>query len=465
MTELEQFPSPWTAGPRSLAAFEAESEHLAPGTQSFALFSKLCIDRGEGAVLFDVDGRRYVDLMAGIGVASLGYAHPKYVAAMQRQVARIHVGSFTSEHRVRLVQLLAELAPGDVNRAQFYSSGAEAVESALRLARAYTGRQEVIGFWGGFHGKTGGVLPLLGSSFKHQLGPFAPGTYSSPYASCSRCTFHATFPECEWRCVEFLKRKIEVETASQVAAIIVEPIQGTAGNVVPPAGYLRALRRLADEIGALLICDEMITGFGRTGKMFAVEHDAIVPDIMTVGKGFGGGFPMSGLLIREPVAFAKPWANPSGSSSSYGGNPFGAAAARTTIETILEEGLVEHSRRLGEVMRAEMERWEDEVPIVHDVRGRGLMIGMDLVVPGTTTLLDKHITRWIFDRLLARGVLAMIYNPEVRINPPLVITAEQAMGALAVMKEVLLEATERVTSAFPSYPAASVGRDDHLALR
>ncbi|HEU4641282.1 MAG TPA: aspartate aminotransferase family protein, partial [Gemmatimonadaceae bacterium] len=416
-----------------------------PGAQSFALFSRICIDRGEGAVLYDVDGNRYIDLMAGIGVASLGYAHPKYVAAMQRQVARIHVGSFTSEHRAALVRLLAEVAPGDVTRTQFYSSGAEAVESALRLARSYTGKDEFIGFWGGFHGKTAGVLPLLGSNFKHGLGPLMPGRYSSPYASCSRCPFEKSFPACDWTCVEFLKKKIEIETTRNIAAIIVEPIQGTAGNIVPPIGFLKALRELATELGALLIADEMITGFGRTGKMWGVEHEGIVPDIMSMGKGFGGGFPMSGLLIREEVAFAKPWANPSGSSSSYGGNPLAAAAARVTLETILEEQLVEHSRVLGAKMLAEMQRWEEEVPVVGEVRGRGLMIGMDLVVPGTRTLLDKQTTRWIFDTLLSRGVLAMIYNPEVRINPPLVIPEEQAMEALAIMKDVLLEASEMVS--------------------
>jgi 4-aminobutyrate aminotransferase-like enzyme len=168
-----------------------------------------------------------------------------------------------------------------------------------------------------------------------------------------------------------------------------------------------------------------------------------LPDILTVGKGFGGGFPMSGIIAREDVAFAKPFANPSGSSSSYGGNPLAAAAARIAIETILEEGLVEHARRVGETMLAELKRWERDIPIVSDVRGRGLMLGMDLVVPGTRKLLDKSHTRWVFDTLLARGVIAMIYNPEVRINPPLVIREEQAMAALAIMKDVLREAAER----------------------
>ena len=429
---------------RSQRVFDAEAEYLAPGTQSVALFSKLCMDRGEGAILWDVDGNRYVDLLAGVGVASLGYAHPRYVAEMTRQLERVHVGSFTSEHRAALVQLLASLAPGDLNRTQLYSSGAEAVEAAVRLVKAATGRHEIVGFWGGFHGKTGGVLPLLSGSFKHGLGPLAPGNYSSPYASCARCAFDKTFPSCHWHCVDFLRSKISAETTNDIAAIIVEPVQGTAGNVVPPPGYLRELRAFATEIGALLICDEMITGFGRTGKMFAVEHDAIVPDVLLVGKGFGGGFPVSGIVIREPIAFAKPWANPSGSSSSYGGNPLAAAAAHVTIQTIVDEGLVEHSRRLGARMLAEMKTWEGEIPIVSDVRGRGLMLGMDLVVPGTRRLLDKKITRSIFDALLARGVIAMIYNPEVRLNPPLVITDEQAMEALATIKAVLEDASARV---------------------
>lgn len=433
-------------GPKSRAMFEAEAKYLAPGTQSVALFSQLCIDRGEGAVLYDIDGNSYTDLLAGVGVASLGYAHPKWVAAMQRQVARIHVGSFTTEHRAALVKLLADIAPGDLNRTQLYSSGAEAVEAALRLAKSRTKKTEIIGFWGGFHGKTGGVLPLLGSNFKHQLGPLMPGSYSAPYASCARCVFDKTFPSCEWHCVSFLRKKIEVETTNNVAAILVEPIQGTAGNIIPPPGYIGMLRRLADEIGALLICDEMLTGFGRTGKMFAIEHEAVLPDVITVGKGFGGGFPMSGIIAREDVAFAKPFANPSGSSSSYGGNPLAAAAARVAVETILEENLVENARKVGEAMLAEMQQWEKEIPIVSDVRGRGLMLGMDLVVPGTRTLLDKKHTRWIFDTLLSRGVLAMIYNPEVRLNPPLVIREDQALSALAIMKDVLREAAERAGS-------------------
>jgi 4-aminobutyrate aminotransferase / (S)-3-amino-2-methylpropionate transaminase / 5-aminovalerate transaminase len=432
-------------GPRSVETFNAESQFAAPGTQGVALFSKLALDRGEGAILWDRDGNRYIDLMAGICVASLGYGHPKYVKALQDQVARLHVGSFATAHRAELVKLIASITPGDCNRTQFYSSGAEAVEAALRLAKSHTKKTEVIAFWGGYHGKTGGVLPLLGSNFKHELGPLMPGCYLSPYASPSRNEFNASSPpELLQRAMHFLRRKIQLETTNNIAAIIVEPIQGTAGNVVPAPGFLRELRKLADEIGAVLIADEMITGFGRTGKLFGVQHDDIVPDIMTVGKAFGGGFPMSGVIASEKVAFSMPWANPSGSSSSYGGNPLAAAAALAAISITLEEDLPARAQRIGEKMLGVMRGWEGAIPIVRDVRGRGLMIGMDLVHPKTGKLLDRAVTREIFDALLARGVLSMAYSPEVRINPPLVIEEADALEALSIMEGVLRDASERL---------------------
>ena len=325
------------------------------------------------------------------------------------------------------------MTPGRPHRTQLYSSGAEAVESALRLAKSYTGKTEVIGFWGGFHGKTAGVLPLLGSNFKHA--PRAArcrASYSTPYASCARCAFDKTFPSCEWHCVEFLRRKIELETTNDVAAIIVEPIQGTAGNIVPPPGYLRVLRALADKIGAVLIADEMLTGFGRTGTMFAVEHDGVVPDIMTIGKGFGGGFPMTGVIARETVAHAKPWANPSGSSSSYGGNPLAAAAARVRHRDDLEEGLVEHSRvarcaharRDEDVGRDDPHRARRPRARSHDRDGSGRSRDRPTDAQGSDAVDLRHAAE-------SRGVLAMIYNPEVRINPPLVIREAEAMEALA----------------------------------
>ena len=432
-------------GPQSLRYFEEDQKYISPGIQTIATLSRLTIDRGEGCILQDVDGNRFIDFFAGVGVASLGYNHPAYVRVMQDQVASVHVGSFTSKYRAALSHLLSDIAVGDLRRTQYYSSGAEAVEAALRLAKSHTRKTEFLGFWEGFHGKTMGVLGLLGDDFKHQLGPLPDGTYGSPYANCRHCVFNRSFPSCDFDCVSFLRKKIRYETLNNIAAIVVEPIQGTAGNVIPPPGFLRQLRIVADEIGALLIADEMITGFGRTGRMFACQHDDVVPDIITIGKGFGGGFPMTGLMSRDEVIRAKPFANPSGSSSSYGGNPFASAAAYITVKTIIDEGLVENSARVGEAMLRRLVTFKDKFPFVGDVRGRGLMIGMELVRnPHTTERLDKKYTRMIFQECLNRGLIVMGYNPDIRINPPLVISEEIAEEGVEIMEQAFTSVADRI---------------------
>ena len=423
---------------QSQRIFELEAQYLAPGTQSVALFSKLCMDRGEGAILWDVDGNRYIDLLAGVGVASLGYAHPRYVAEMSRQLERVHVGSFTSEHRAALVKLIAELAPGDLNRTQLYSSGAEAVEAAVRLAKAATGRHEMMGFWGGFHGKTGGVLPLLSGSFKHGLGPLAPGNYSTPYASCARCAFGKTFPSCEWHCVDFVRSKIALETTNDIAAIIVEPVQGTAGNVVPPPGFLQAVQSIAKDHNALLIADEMLSGYGRTGAMWAANHERVVPDIMTAGKGMGGGFPLSAVISTDALTNRPPWSNPSASSSSYGGNPLAAAAGLATLEILLKEDLVRNAERVGTVMLARLQAMKEKHRCIGEVRGKGLMLGIELVRDRQTKEpLGKEVTRALYQECLRRGLVAMTYAPSIRINPPLVIQEQTALAGLAILDEAL----------------------------
>jgi len=432
-------------GPLSQKYFAEDQKYISPGIQTIATLSRLTIEKGEGSVLQDVDGNRFIDFFAGVGVASLGYNHPAYVKVMQEQVANVHVGSFTSKYRAALSHLLSDIALGDLRRTQYYSSGAEAVEAALRLAKSYTHKTEFLGFWEGFHGKTQGVLGLLGDDFKHHLGPLPDGTYETPYANCRHCVFNRTFPECDFDCVSFLRKKIRYETLNNIAAIVVEPIQGTAGNVIPPPGFLRQLRIVADEIGALLIADEMITGFGRTGKMFACQHDDVVPDIITVGKGFGGGFPMTGLMSRDEVIMAKPFANPSGSSSSYGGNPFASAAAYITVRTIIDEGLVENSARVGAFMLKRLASFKEKFPFVGEVRGRGLMIGMELVKnPHTKERLDKQYTKMIFQECLNRGLIVMGYNPDIRINPPLVITEEVADEGIDIMEHAFAHVADRI---------------------
>ncbi len=416
-------------GPRSREIVERERRHAAAGMQGFALYAGLAMARGQGCTLVDEDGQEYIDFIAGITIGSVGHCHPHYVEALKKQVEKLTFGSFTTEARARFLELVASVTPAGLSRIQMFSGGAETVEAALRLAKVATGKDEVIGFWGGFHGKTGGVLGLLGSDFKHHLGPFMPGQYLTPYADCSRCPLRLTYPDCGIACADYVRDVIRVQTGGEIAAIIVEPMQGTAGNVIPPEGFLRAVQQIAKEAGALLICDEMITGFGRTGLMWGSEHDGVVPDVMTVGKGVGGGFPLSAVISTDDLTSRKPWSNPSASSSSYGGNPLAAAAGVAALEIILKEELVKNSERVGAVMLTRLEALKEKYRCVGEVRGRGLMLGMELVKDRRTKEpLGKDVTQALYKECLRRGLAAMTYSPTVRINPPLVIRGRPYRG-------------------------------------
>ncbi len=421
---------------RTKALFDAEQAFIAPGLQTIALLSELAIERGRGATLTDFDGRTYLDLNAGVSVASLGHCHPRYVAALAAQLDAITVGSFTSRPRAELVRLIADLAPGGLTRSQFFSGGAEAVEASIRLARSYTKRTDIIGFSGGFHGKTAGVLPLSDVAWKQAVGPLPPGHHIAPYADPTR--FAGTEAECADAAIAALRVVIETQAAGRPAAIIMEPIQGTAGNIVPPTGFVARVREIAREYGALFIADEMITGFGRTGVMFGCNHDQATPDIMTMGKGMGGGFPVSAIISTEEIVSAEPFSLPSASSSSYGGNPLASAAALVTIQTIVAEGLVDHAARVGRIFLEGLTRIAERRRSIANVRGRGLLIGFDLVSdPDTKAPLPKDACVGFFKDCLAEGVIAMSYTPRVRIHPPLVLTSDEAVHALAGLAAAL----------------------------
>jgi len=427
-------------GPKSQALFEAEKAFIAPGLQRIAQLSQLTMVEGRGCTLIDADGNEYLDFFAGVAVASLGHSHPRFVAGLVNQIQRLAVGSFTNEPRLALLKLLAELAPGALKRTQLYSGGAEAVEAAIRLAKSYTKKHEVVGFWGGFHGKTGGVMGLIGDEWKQKWGPLAPGTHLVPYADCYRCPFKLQYPECGMFCLDFIRQSLKTTTAGLIAAIIVEPMQGTAGNVIPPAEFLPGLAEIARENNALLIADEMITGFGRTGAMFGCEHTATQPDVMTIGKGLGSGFPVTGLISTDEITASLPFAKPSSSSSSYGGNPLAATAALTTIETIIDERLVDNAERVGAVLLDELRRLQEKYEFIGDVRGSGLLIGMDLVKDRSTKEpLSSAVSEQIFLGALRRGLLLMGYFPRVRINPPLILTESEARDGVAILDEVFAE--------------------------
>jgi 4-aminobutyrate aminotransferase/(S)-3-amino-2-methylpropionate transaminase len=425
-------------GPKSRELRRREDAHIAPGLQGYAVMAGIAVDRAEGSAVTDVDGNTFLDLIGGIGVNALGHGHPRVVEAIQQQVARAHVGSFASEARVELLERVAAHVPGPgLHRVQLYSSGAEAVESAMRLAKSHTHKHEFVSFWGAFHGKTMGALSLMGSPSKRGLGPMISGAHVVPYADCYRCPIGATFPSCGIGCVELVRKQIKTAAAGSVAAVIVEPMQGTAGNIIPPNDFLAALRSVADEVDALLIADEMITGFGRTGKWWGVQHSGVRPDIVTIGKAFGGGFPLSGLLTRDDIASAKPWSNPSGSSSSYGGNPLAAAAGAAAIRAIEDEALVDNAREIGDAMLAALRPFVDDYPFVGEVHGRGLLIGLELVRnKKTKEPLASAVARRVFDECVQRGLLTMSYAPSFRIQPALTIDHQTAMNCIAILREV-----------------------------
>ncbi len=424
-------------GPRSREIVAQEQRNLAPGLQAFALWAGIAMERGQGSALTDVDGNTYVDLIGGIGVNSLGHCHPRYVAALAEQAARLTVGSFTSVPRAELVGEVCRFAPAGLDRLQLYSSGAEAVESALRLARQHTGRREVVGFWGGFHGKTAGAAALLGTPARQDFGPLPAGATLVPYADCYRCPFGLAYPSCGLACAEFARKAIRAQAAGPVAAVVAEPMQGTAGNLVPPVEFLPAVAEAARDVGALLVADEMITGFGRTGRPWGVDHSGVRPDVCTIGKGFGSGFPVSGVLTRTEIAQAQPWSRPSGASSSYGGNPLAAAAALCSVRTIRDERLWENAERVGAEMVAELRRMQERHPFIGDVRGAGLFIGVELVKDRRTREpVEGAAMQEVFRECLRHGLLAMSYTPHIRLQPALTIDRETALEGLAILDEV-----------------------------
>lgn len=426
-------------GPRSQALRQREDAHLAPGAQAYALLAGIVVDHAENTAITDVDGNTLLDFVGGIGVCAIGHSHPRWVKAVQTQAERAAMGSYTSEARVELLERIAAHPPAPgVHRAQLYSGGAEAVESALRLARAHSGRQDFMAFWGAFHGKTVGALSLMGSTWSRGLGPLMPGVHHSPYADCYRCPLSTTYPGCGLACAEQLRQRLQ--SGPEIAAIIAEPIQGTAGNIVPPDDFLPAVAQIARDSGALFIADEMITGFGRSGRRWGVEHSGAAPDIVTIGKAFGGGFPISGLVTTDAISAAKPWSAPSGSSSSYGGNPLACAAAASALQIIEEERLADNAAHVGSILLEELRDLPELFPFVGHVDGRGLMLRIELVRDRQTKEpLSRAACLQLFQALVRRGLITMATSPHLRLQPPLSLDAATARTGAAILREAFAE--------------------------
>jgi len=393
-------------------------------------------------MVFDPDGNRFLDFAAGIAVVATGHCHPKVVKAIQDQAAKlIHMSGtdFYYENMVALAEKLAALvsAGGSPRRVSFGNSGTEAIEAALKLARYHTGRGQFVAFLGAFHGRTMGSLALTASKYVQQKGffPVMPGAHHVPYAYCYRCAYGKTPDSCAVECVQAIETELFRTTvpAQEVAAIFVEPIQGEGGYVVPPRKFFDELRRLADKHGILIVADEVQTGMGRTGKMFASEHFGLEPDLIALAKGIASGLPLGATVARADLMTWKPGAH----ASTFGGNPVSVAAALATIE-LLEQELVDNAARVGAHLMSRLSDLPQRFPIVGDVRGLGLMIGIELVRDQNTKERAPDLRDKVVHMCFERGLLVLGAGPNtIRLCPPLVITKDQADFAVQTIEECL----------------------------
>ncbi len=424
-------------GPRARAIVERDHAVLSPSyTRSYPLVA----ERGEGAIVEDVDGNRFLDFNAGIAVVATGHCHPRVVQAIREQAGRlIHMSGtdFYYANMVELAERLARLAPGGVPRRVFFgNSGAEAIEAAIKLARYHSGRSQFLAFLGGFHGRTLGALSLTASRAvqRRGFGPLLPGVHHVPYPDCYHCPYGQQEATCRLECVEAIRERFRTALPpDEVAGIVIEPVLGEGGYVTPPAKFFQALEQLAREHGIYLIVDEVQSGCGRTGKMWACEHFGVTPDLMAVAKGIASGLPLSAMVARAEFMDWPPGAH----ASTFGGNPVAVAAALVTLE-LLEQELVENAARVGAHIMERIRSWPARFPCVGQVRGLGLMIGFELVRNQATRERAPELRDRLVQMAFERGLLVLGAGPNsVRLSPPLVITREQADFAVDTLEECL----------------------------
>jgi 4-aminobutyrate aminotransferase len=406
-----QFPELITPlpGPRAAELIALDERYTSP---SYTRAYPLVVERGDGAMIIDVDGNRFLDFTAGIAVCSTGHCHPRVVAAIHQQSSKLlHMSGtdFYYAPEAHLAKRLAELAPGTrAKRVFFTNSGAEAVEAAFKLARYHTGRQHMISFFGGFHGRTMGALSLTGSKVVQRRGfaPLVPQVSHIDYPNCYRCERwpgHGCAASC---CLESINQLEELfqrtVPPTEIAAIIVEPIQGEGGYIVPPADFHRTLRALCDKHGILYIVDEVQSGMGRTGKMFAIEHWGIEPDVICLAKGIASGLPLGAIITTDQIM---DW-GPGSHASTFGGNPVSCVAALETIN-LLEEELMENARDVGGYLLARLRDLEMRQALIGDVRGIGLMVGVELVLDRETKAPAAAIRDAVIQSCFRKGLLLL----------------------------------------------------------
>ena len=435
-------PAPWITtrppGPAAMAAVRRDEAVTSPShTRPYPLVVK----QARGSVVEDVDGNRFLDFTAGIAVCTTGHCHPEVVAAIQRQSELLlHMcgSDFYYAPMIDLAERLAAIAPGDKpKRVYFTNSGAESIETAFKLARHHTRRKWVISFYGAFHGRTMGALSLTASKARQneRFGPLASMVAHVDYADCHHCPLNLTYPDCKTACVDdiegtLFKREVPPD---EVAAIFVEPIMGEGGYIVPPETFMPKLRTLCDRHGILLVADEIQTGMGRTGRMFACEHTGVIPDILCLAKGIASGMPLGAVVAPASVM---DW--PEGShGSTFGGNPVSCAAALATL-SLLERQLVENARKIGEVARKKLDAMTARHKCLGRVDGMGLMIGVDVVKSRNPSRPDPETRDRIIAEAFQRGLLLLgCGDTGIRVCPPLCINATQMEVGLDVFSEAI----------------------------
>jgi len=407
-----------------------ERDHAAVAATIYR-YTDIVFDRGEGVFLYDLEGREYLDFVSGIATMNVGHGHPDVVEAICEQARTLihgacHVGYM--EPYVAMLEALKDVAPGDLKNGKgiLVNSGSEAVETGIKLARYVTNRPMILAFTDSFHGRTMGALALTASNtlYRRHLPSLLTGVHHTPYPYCYRCPLkHTSAENCDLACLNLVEKALEsVIPPEDLAGIIVEPIAGEGGYIVPPDGFLAGLRQICDRVGALLIVDEVQSGMGRTGKMFAVEHWNIEPDIICLAKALGGGLPLGAVLAKAELMDQWP---PAAQGTTFGGNPVACRAGLTTLNIIREQGLAAHGEEIGEYIQRCFNEAKNELPIIGDVRGKGLMVAVELINADGSPAAES--IKEVIKALGKKGiVMTKCGASALRFAPPLIINKEQA---------------------------------------
>jgi len=428
-------------GPKAKKLLEIRDQYVPPGVYyTIPTFIK----RGEGAVIEDIDGNIFLDFAAGIAVLNIGYSHPEVVEVVKEQAGNFFHSSINVvlyESYIQLAKKLCEITPGNFKKnTMFINSGAEAVENAIKIARKYTKKTDVICFEGAYHGRTLLTMSLTSKvkPYSFGFGPFAPGIHKIPYANCYRCAYGLERETCNLRCAERLEEIFtSVVDSENVAAIILEPIQGESGFIIPPNEFITKIKNICDRYNILLIADEIQTGFCRTGKMFACEHWSVIPDIITMAKSLAAGIPLSAVTGRKEIMQS---AHAGGIGGTFSGNPLACTAGLKVIEVMKRDNFNYKANQISEIIYKRLEKMESRYPLIGNVRGRGAMVAFELVKNRKTKIPAKEETNALIQEAYKQGLILLsagLYSNIVRLLVPLVISEEQLQAGLDIIENSL----------------------------